>query len=196
MTAEPPTPPATLEEELDADVPGLSVGVGQPMPSIGLRASDGYLLNLRSFVQRQPAVFLFFAAPTASGAQLRRGTRVAESLAGGVRRLANSGVAVVGVTCDSEEQQKAWIAERAFPYLLFSDERRSAAEVLGIPVSREGANVNVARPVALVVGRDGIIDAVIYDPEPEYVVDIVLAAVRRAEGREEDEQPGVAPASA
>jgi hypothetical protein len=53
----------------------------------------------------------------------------------------------------------------------------------------------VARPVILVVGRDGIIDAVIHDPEPEYVVDIVLAAVRRAEGREEDEQPSVASAS-
>jgi peroxiredoxin len=195
VSSTPPSRPATLEEELDADVPGLSVSVGQPMPSIGLRASDGYLLNLRSFVQRQPAVFLFFAAPTASGAQLRRGTRVAESLAGGARRLANSGVAVVGVTCDSEEQQKAWIAEHAFPYLLFSDERRSATELLGIPVSSQGTNFNVARPVILVVGRDGIIDAVIHDPEPEYVVDIVLAAVRRAEGREEDEQPSVASAS-
>jgi peroxiredoxin len=196
VTSKAPTPPATLEEELDADVPGLSVGVGQPMPSVGLRASDGYLLNLRSFVQRQPAVFLFFAAPTASGGQQRRGTRVAESLAGGARRLAKAGVAVVGVTCDSEEQQKTWIGERAFPYLLFSDERRSATELLGIPLTHQGANYNVERPVILVVGRDGIIDAVIHDPEPEYVVDIVLAAVRRAEGREEDDQPGAAPPSA
>jgi len=177
---------ASLEEELDADVPGLAVKVGDPIPSVGLRASDGYLLNLRSFVGKQPVAFLFFAAPTASGTQARRGTRLAESLAGGARRLAGAGVAVVGVTCDNERQQTDWIAEHHWPYLLFSDERRSAVERLGIPLTVSGRNYNVARPVFLILGRDGLLDAIILDPEPEYVVDIVLAAVRRAEGRDPD----------
>jgi len=177
---------ASLEEELDADVPGLAVKVGDPIPSVGLRASDGYLLNLRSFVGKQPVAFLFFAAPTASGTQARRGTRLAESLAGGARRLAGAGVAVVGVTCDNERQQTDWIAEHHWPYLLFSDERRSAVERLGIPLTVSGRNYNVARPVFLIVGPDGLLDAIILDPEPEYVVDIVLAAVRRAEGRDPD----------
>ena len=120
-----------LDEELDADIPGLAVKVGDPIPSIGLRASDGYLLNLRSFVGKQPVALLFFAAPTASGIQARRGNRLAESLAGGSRRLAAAGVAVVGVTCDNERQQADWIAEQRWPYLLFRDERRSAVERLG-----------------------------------------------------------------
>jgi len=174
------------EEELDADLPGLAVSVGDPVPSVGLRASDGYLLNLRSFVGKQPVAFLFFAAPTASGTQARRGNRLAESLAGGARRLAAAGVAVVGVTCDNERQQTDWIAEHRWPYLLFSDERRSAVERLGIPLSVSGRNYNVARPVFLIVGRDGLVDAIILDPEQEYVVDIILAAVRRAEGRDPD----------
>ena len=177
---------ASLQEELDADVPGLAVKVGDPIPSVGLRASDGYLLNLRSFVGKQPVALLFFAAPTAAGAQARRGTRLAESLATGARRLAAAGVAVVGVTCDNERQQKNWMAEHRWPYLLFSDERRSAVDRLGIPLSEADGNYNVARPVFLIVGRDGLLDAVIQEPEPEYVVDIVLAAVRRAEGRDPD----------
>jgi len=175
-----------LDEELDADVPGLAVKVGDQIPSVGLRASDGYLLNLRSFVGKQPVALLFFAAPTAAGAQARRGTRLAESLATGARRLAAAGVAVVGVTCDNERQQKNWMAEHRWPYLLFSDERRSAVDRLGIPLSEADGNYNVARPVFLIVGRDGLLDAVIQEPEPEYVVDIVLAAVRRAEGRDPD----------
>ena len=175
-----------LDEELDADVPGLAVKVGDQIPSVGLRASDGYLLNLRSFVGKQPVALLFFAAPTAAGAQARRGTRLAESLATGARRLAAAGVAVVGVTCDNERQQKNWMAEHRWPYLLFSDERRSAVDRLGIPLSEADGNYNVARPVFLIVGRDGLLDAVILEPEPEYVVDIVLAAVRRAEGRDPD----------
>src|SRR5437016_4572474 len=126
------------DEESDEGVPGLAVSVGDPIPSVGLRASDGYLLNLRSFVGKQPVALLFFAAPTASGTQARRGNRLAESLAGGSRRLAAAGVAVVGVTCDNEGQQTDWIAEHRWPYLLFSDERRSAVERLGIPLSVGG----------------------------------------------------------
>ena len=195
MTADPgATEPTTdeakpLDEELDADVPGLAVKIGDQIPSVGLRASDGYLLNLRSFVGKQAVALLFFAAPTASGAQGRRGTRLAESLATGSRRLAAAGLAVVGVTCDNEHQQKDWMAEHRWPYLLFSDERRSAVDRLGIPLTETDGNYNVARPLFLIVGRDGLLDAVILEPEPEYVVDIVLAAVRRAEGRDPDLAP-------
>ena len=174
------------DEEYDEGVPGLVVSFGDPIPSVGLRASDGYLLNLRSFVGKQPVALLFFAAPTASGTQARRGNRLAESLAGGSRRLAAAGVAIVGVTCDNERQQTDWIAEHRWPYLLFSDERRSAVERLGIPLTVSGRNYNVARPVFLIAGQDGQLDAIILDPETEYVVDIVLAAVRRAEGRDPD----------
>ena len=42
----------------------IRVGPGDALPSVGLRATDGYLLNLRSFVTKQPAVLLFFGAPT------------------------------------------------------------------------------------------------------------------------------------
>lgn len=185
-TAAPQREATSVDEEPDADVPGLAVRVGGPIPSVGLRASDGYLLNLRSFVGKQPVVFVFFAAPTAEGAQARRGTRLAEALASGARRFAAAGIAVVGVTCDNEAQQRDWIAEHRFPYLLFSDERRSAVTLLGIPLTSSGRNFNIARPVILIVGRDGLIDAIISDPESEYVVDIVLAAVRRAEGADPD----------
>ena len=191
MTAEPgrtsrSEATASIDGDLDAEVPGLAVSVGDPIPSVGLRASDGYLLNLRSFVGKQPAALLFFAAPTAEGNQARYGNRLAESLASGARRLAAANVAVVGVTTDNERQQIDWIAEHRWPYLLFSDERRSAVQRLGIPVTAKGRNFNVGRPIFLIVGRDGLLDAVILEPEPEYVVDIVLAAVRRAEGRDPD----------
>jgi peroxiredoxin len=182
---------AALEEDEDAiSRLGLRVRVGDPMPSVGLRASDGYLLNLRSFVGRQPAVLLFFAAPTAEGARRRRGARLAQSLAGGARRLAGLGSAVVGVTCDNERTQAEWMAETHFPFLLFSDERRAAVDRLGVPVDETGGRYNVEHPLLFVLGRDGIIDAILVDPDPEYAVDIALAAVRRAEGRAEDDAPG------
>jgi peroxiredoxin len=158
----------------------LKVKVGEMIPSVGLRASDGYLLNLRSFIGKQAVAYLFFAAPTAEGAQRRRGTRLAEAFAAAQQRLQAAGIAVIGVSCDSEAQQAAWIAEHRIPYLLFSDERRSALDLLGIPVTVEDGNFNVARPVVIVVNDAGRIVTILEDPDPEFAADIVLAAVRRA----------------
>ena len=87
----PPVAAGATGEDLDAEVPGLAVSVGDPIPSIGLRASDGYLLNLRSFVGKQPVALLFFAAPTADGTQARRGIESPSPWAPGLgvwRRLA------------------------------------------------------------------------------------------------------------
>jgi peroxiredoxin len=159
---------------------GLKVRAGEMIPSVGLRASDGYLLNLRSFIGKQAVAYLFFAAPTAEGAQRRRGTGLAEAFAAAQQRLQAADIAVIGVSCDSEAQQAAWIAEHRIPYLLFSDERRSAMDLLGIPVSEEDGNFNVARPVVVVVNDAGRIVTILEDPDPEFAADIVLAAVRRA----------------
>ncbi|MGH2357117.1 MAG: redoxin domain-containing protein [Candidatus Limnocylindria bacterium] len=152
----------------------LKIKVGDPLPSVGLRATDGYLLNLRSFVTKQPVVFLFFGAPTMEGAARRRGQQAAQGLAADHDRLRQAGIAAVGVTCDSEQQQLDFTAKATLPYLLFSDERRIAAELLGIDTVARGANVNVARPLAIAVDRDGIVRAVVDRVDPEVLVDRVL----------------------
>lgn len=152
----------------------LSVKVGDQLPSIGLRASDGYLLNLRTFVTKQPAVFLFFGAPTMEAAARRRGAQAVQALAEGHERLREAGIAIVGVSCDSERQQTEFIAKAKLPYLLFSDERRTAVEMLGIPTVAKGDNVNVERPVAIGVDRDGTIRTIIADVKPATIVDELM----------------------
>ena len=153
------------------------MAVGDPLPSVGLRATDGYLLNLRSFVTKQPAATLFFGAPTLSGAARRRGLKAVEALAKGHGRLREAGIAVVGVSCDSEEQQTKFVEEHQLPFLLLSDERRSAVEVLGIPTVADGENVNVVQPVVVAVDRDGIVRAVIERVDPDVLVDQVIQAL-------------------
>lgn len=147
------------------------LAVGDPLPSVGLRATDGYLLNLRSFVTKQPALILFFGAPTLKGAARRRGLKAIEALVGGHERLHQAGIAVVGISSDAEQQQTDFVAEHALPFLLLSDERRSAVQMLGIATVADGDNVNVAQPVAIAVDRDGIIRAVIDPVEPDRLAD-------------------------
>jgi peroxiredoxin Q/BCP len=155
----------------------LNVAVGDPLPSVGLRATDGYLLNLRSFVTKQPAAFLFFGAPTLAAAARRRGTKAVEALVAAHDRLREAGIAVVGVSCDSEEQQREYAAKAKIPFLLFSDERRSAVEMLGIETVADGSNVNVAKPIAIAVDRDGTVRAIIDKVDPDRLADDLLRAL-------------------
>jgi thioredoxin-dependent peroxiredoxin len=151
--------------------------IGDPLPSVGLRATDGYLLNLRSFVTKQPALLLFFGAPTLAGAAKRRGTQAIGALVDGHRRLREAGIAVAGISTDSERQQTEYAKSKDLPFLLLSDERRSAVKLLGIDTVADGANVNVAKPVALAVDREGSVRA-IFDPvEPDSLVDGAIRAL-------------------
>src|SRR5687768_6808750 len=129
------------------------LSVGDPLPSVGLRATDGYLLNLRSFVTKQPALLLFFGAPTLTGAARKKGVKAIEALGAGHRRLREAGIAVAGISTDSEQQQAEFAKAADLPFLLLSDERRSAVELLGIETVAAGENVNVARQIAFAVDR-------------------------------------------
>ncbi len=155
----------------------ISVAVGDPLPSVGLRATDGYLLNLRSFVTKQPAVLLFFGAPSLRGAAAEPGLAAVKMLAGGYRRLDQAGIAVAAISCDSEQQQADFVAEHDLPFLLLSDERQSAVGILGIPTVSQRENVNMARPVAIAVDREGFVTAIIERVEPQYLVERVMSAL-------------------
>jgi peroxiredoxin Q/BCP len=154
-----------------------SLKAGDELPSVGLRASDGYLLNLRSFVTKQPVLLLFFGAPTLRGSAKRRGMRTIEALIAGHERLREAGIAVAAISTDSEQQQSAFVKKASVPFLLMSDERRSAVELLGIDTVSDEGNVNVAKPVALAVDRDGTVKAVIDPVEPDVLVDQALRAL-------------------
>jgi peroxiredoxin len=155
----------------------MNLQVADPLPSVGLRATDGYLLNLRSFVTKQPSLHLFFGAPTLSATARRRGMKAIEALVTGHERLREAGIAVVAVSADSEEQQAAFAKKIELPFLLMSDERRSAIELLGIETVASGQNVNVAKPVAIAVDVDGYVRG-IFDPvDPETLVDAAIRAV-------------------
>ena len=145
---------------------GLKVKIGDQMPSVGLRATDGYLLNLRSLVGKQPAIVLFFGAPTLKGVVRERGDALAEALKEAHARLAKQGVAVIGVTTDNEQQQAAYVKELELPYLLFSDERRIAVSQLGISTAEVRGNIN-AEPTAFAVGVDGTILDIVEQAAPK-----------------------------
>lgn len=155
---------------------GLKVKIGEQIPSVGLRATDGYLLNLRSLVGKQPVILLFFGGPTLKGAARERGDALADALKEAHPRLVRQGVTIIGVTTDNEQQQAAYVNELELPYLLFSDERRIAVSELGIPTTEVRGNIN-AEPTAMAVGIDGTILDIVEQAAPKGLVARLLEAI-------------------
>jgi len=155
---------------------GLRVQVGDEMPSVGLRATDGYLLNLRSFVGKRPSIVVFMAGPSLKGAARERADALAAALRDAYPRLERAGVGLVAVTTDSEKQQADYVAALELPYLLFSDERRTATAMLGIPTRSDRGNVN-AEPTAFAVALDGTILDVVERADPKGLVARLLEAI-------------------
>jgi peroxiredoxin len=155
---------------------GMRIEIGDQIPSVGLRATDGYLLNLRTFVGKQPAILVFFGGPSLRGRQREEGDELARSLAAAQPRLERAGIALVGITTDSEAQQKRYAEELDLPFLLFCDERRTAVSLLGVPTHEERRNVN-ARPTALAVGMDGTVLDVVEHVEPRGLIARLIEAI-------------------
>ena len=156
--------------------PGLRVSIGQPMPSVGLRATDGYLLNLRTYVGKSPSIVIFFAGPSLRGAKRAVGDLMATTLAQAHERLQRAGIGLIMVTTDSEKQQAAYVEQLELPYLLYCDERRSAVELLGVPTRNERGNIN-AEPTAFAVSIDGEILDVVPHAEPRGLVARLVEAI-------------------
>jgi peroxiredoxin len=155
---------------------GLKVRIGEQIPSVGQRATDGYLLNLRSLVGKKPLILVFFGGPTMKGAARERGDALATALKEAHARLERQGVAVIGVTTDNEQQQAAYVKEMELPYLLFSDERRIAVELLGIATHSDKGNIN-AEPTAFAIGIDGTILDIVERAAPKGLVARLLEAI-------------------
>jgi peroxiredoxin Q/BCP len=155
---------------------GLQVKIGDQLPSVGLRATDGYLLNLRSLVGKEPVILVFFGGPTLKGAARERGDALAEALKEAHPRLTRQGVTIMAVTTDNEAQQKSYVEALSLPYLLFSDERRIAVSQVGIPTSEVRGNVN-AEPTAFAVGIDGTILDIVEQATPKGLVARLLEAI-------------------
>ena len=159
-----------------ANPAGLRVAVGDQLPSVGLRATDGYLLNLRTFVGKRPAIIVFFSGPSLRGAKRAQGDLMATMLAEAFPRLERAGVGLIAVTTDSERQQADYVAELELPYLLYSDERRAAVDLLGIPTRNERGNIN-AEPTAAAVSIDGAVLDVVPRAEPRGLIARLLEAI-------------------
>ena len=120
------------------------VTVGQPAPDFTTRDQDGKPLHLAD-LKGKPVVVYFYPKDETPGC-----TKEACAFRDAWNDLKKKGVTIIGVSTDSDESHKAFIAHHKLPFTLVSDPKGEIAAKYGVPVS----GGYVARQ-SFVIGADG-----------------------------------------
>ena len=120
------------------------VTVGQPAPDFTTKDQDGKPLHLAD-LKGKPVVVYFYPKDETPGC-----TKEACAFRDAWNDLKKKGVVIIGVSTDSDESHKAFIAHHKLPFTLVSDPKGELAARYGVPVS----GGYIARQ-SFVIGADG-----------------------------------------
>jgi peroxiredoxin Q/BCP len=120
------------------------VTVGQPAPDFTTKDQDGKPVHLAD-LKGKPVVVYFYPKDETPGC-----TKEACAFRDAWNDLKKKGVTIIGVSTDSDESHKAFIAHHKLPFTLVSDPKGELAAKYGVPVS----GGYVARQ-SFVIGADG-----------------------------------------
>lgn len=117
---------------------------GKPAPALKAKAHDGSSVDLAA-LKGKPVVVYFYPKDETPGC-----TKEACSFRDAWDRLSKTGVVLIGVSADSDESHKAFVAHHKLPFLLVSDEKGDIAKSFGVPMM--GA---MTSRQSFVIGADG-----------------------------------------
>jgi peroxiredoxin Q/BCP len=141
--------------------------VGSSAPDVEGRNANGKTMRL-SEVRGHAAVVYFYPKDGTPGC-----THEACAFRDAFQRYAAHGVMIFGVSRDSEESHKDFVAHQALPFPLVSDEDGSVDRAYGVP------NVlGMSKRVTFLVGPDGKVSHVWPDVDPAVHADEVLASAQ------------------
>jgi peroxiredoxin Q/BCP len=124
---------------------------GDRVPDVSAPLSDGTTFHLKDWLKKAPLVVYFYPKDDTPGC-----TAQACGLRDDFAAFRRLKATVVGVSYDSVESHRAFIAKHRLPFPLVSDEKRAVAEAFGV------AGERVAQRATFILGKDG--DVLYADP--------------------------------
>jgi peroxiredoxin Q/BCP len=104
-----------------------SIEVGSPAPTLRAVAHDGTLVDLAE-LRGRPVVIFFYPKDETPGC-----TKEACAFRDAWERLAKRNAVLIGVSADSAESHRAFVAHHKLPFLLVSDADGRIAQAFGVP---------------------------------------------------------------
>jgi peroxiredoxin Q/BCP len=122
-----------------------SVGVGPLAPDFTATAQDGTALHLAA-LRGKPVVLYFYPKDETPGC-----TKEACSFRDTWQALARTGAVLVGISADTLDAHRAFVAHYHLPFRLISDPDGAIAALYGVPFER------VHRRQTMIIGADGVL---------------------------------------
>lgn len=142
--------------------------VGTAAPDRALVDESGAQRNLAGF-RGKPLLVFFYPKDSSPGC-----TREACAFRDAWERYTTAGIQVVGVSTQSPESHREFIAEHDLPFPLLSDEEGALTEAFGV-----NTHLGLASRVSFLLDADGVIRAVFRDVDPGVHANDVLAEAAR-----------------
>jgi peroxiredoxin Q/BCP len=103
--------------------------VGDPAPDVTGVTETGAKLNLGVFYKQQPYTLVYFYPRAGTSGCTRQGC----SLRDAYEELTKRGVAVIGVSTDTAEDQEKFKGAQHFPFTLIADPDKTVIRAFGVP---------------------------------------------------------------
>lgn len=147
--------------------------VGDKAPLISGKDQDGKTWKLEKRIGKKAVVLYFYPKDDTPGC-----TKEACGFRDRMEELSKQGVEVVGVSFDSAESHRQFIAKHKLNFTLLADTDGRIAEAYGVRVPGR----NFARRVSFLIGPDGKIAHVTDSPQAETHLNEMMEAVSRLKG--------------
>jgi thioredoxin-dependent peroxiredoxin len=142
--------------------------VGEKAPMVQGQDQDGKTIKLADYVGKQPVLLYFYPKDDTPGC-----TKEACGLRDRMADLKKDNVQVIGVSFDSADSHKKFIAKHNLNFPLLADTDGKIADAYGV---RRGEGKNVARRASFLIDKNGKIAHVTDNPS----ADIHLAEMKDA----------------
>lgn len=135
----------------------MTLKPGQKAPDFNARDQDGKPVSLKDFKGKK-LVLYFYPKDMTSGC-----TAEACNLRDNYKVLQQKGYEIVGVSTDSEESHRKFIAKEKLPFLLLADTDKSVHQAYGTWVEKSmyGRKYMGTARVTFIINEEGIIEDII-----------------------------------
>ncbi|HZR81281.1 MAG TPA: peroxiredoxin [Candidatus Binatia bacterium] len=150
------------------------IAEGQRAPDVSGTTAEGERLSLADFRGNQPVILYFYPKDDTPGC-----TKEACSFRDHKRDIEAAGGALIGVSMDSAESHKKFIAKHSLNFPLLSDRDGAIAKAFGVTRLGGWMPLMPVKRVTFVIDRDGVVRRVIASElSMDAHVDGAIAALR------------------
>ena len=151
---------------------GEPLKVGDAAPAVTGVTETGAKLNLADVYKKQPYTLVYFYPK----AETKGCTAQGCSLRDGYDELTKKGVAIIGVSLDNAEAQKAFKANHQFQFTLLADPDKTVVNAFGVPTRSIPALGEIAVRQAYLI-KDGKIIYTDYKGTTDKQAEVILKVI-------------------